>query len=100
MSSDAVDDLREEYLRLTREALPRTARADGWHLTEDHCFQRVLLDRVSGGVWYDHIARPAWRNASEAQLERLVADAHRLLEEGEALLTAWDADSLRWRRAR
>lgn len=47
------------YLTLTRDTLPGLARDRGWPVVNDHCCQRIILDHISGGVWYDHIARPA-----------------------------------------
>lgn len=74
-----LDDAREEavsrYLHLTREVMPAMAREGcrAWPVVNDHCFQRIVLDAVSKGVWYDHIPRPAYRHMTTDQAQRAVA---------------------------
>lgn len=69
MSFGPLEDtyaLRAEYRRLTSEVLPAQAD-DDWPVHADHCFQRIVLDGLFDGVWYDHVdGRPA--------VERLTAD--------------------------
>jgi hypothetical protein len=90
--------LRHRWLELTRERLPARARAERWPLRHDHCFQRVLLDQVCGGRWYDHVdGRPAYRRLDAPRLRAAVELAERLEREGEPLLRRLDEDSLRWR---
>lgn len=87
-------------MTLTRKRLPEAAFAQRWPIFEDHCFQRVLLDNACGGVWYDHIiGRPAYRCASQRQLEAALALGEAALR-GEADLVALNAQSLAWRRDR
>lgn len=82
---------------LTRDTLPGLAAARGWPIRNDHCFQRVLLDVACGARWYDHIAgRPAYRAASDAQLERAVALAEAAVA-GDADLAALNRTSLAFR---
>ncbi|MEL6644871.1 MAG: hypothetical protein AAFQ79_13135 [Pseudomonadota bacterium] len=86
------------YLYLTRVVLPAMARAPGtrWPVREDHCFQRIVLDTICGGVWYDHIPRPAYRHLTAAQAR----DAVRLcegIETGTVDLHCLNAQSLGWR---
>jgi hypothetical protein len=93
-------DLERRWLHLTRELLPKEASAAAWPVSEYHCFQRILLDAVCEGVWYDHVpARPAYRHLETAKLAEAVALAERVLA-GEADLAALNARSLAWRRAR
>ena len=87
------------YLTLTRETLPEVAGDRGWPIRNDHCFQRVVLDTVSGGVWYDHIARPAYRHMTADQLGRAIALSEDILS-GDADLDALNARSIALRRAR
>ena len=89
----------QEYLRLVKERLPQAARAAGWVLRLDHCFGRVLLDHAVGGCWYDVLdrRRPAYRQLDDAQLQGAVELGRRLLDEGDPLLRALDAQSLVWR---
>ena len=63
------------YRHLTGTVLPDLARAQpaAWPVHADHCFQRIVLDTVCGGVWYDHISRPAYRHMTEDQATRAVA---------------------------
>lgn len=38
-----------------------------WPVRYDHCFQRIVLDNICGGVWYEHIARPAYKHLTLEQ---------------------------------
>lgn len=90
--------LIDRYLTLTRETMPRRAR-DGqtrWPVREDHCFQRIVLDHVCGGRWYDHLERPAYKHLSAEQAERAVALCEDILAD-RADLRAMNAQSLTWR---
>ena len=94
------EDLRTRWLQVTRRDLPQRAEAECWPLRADHCFQRVLLDAVCEGRWYDHVAgRPAYLHLDVERLTRAVALADRLATEPAAveLLERLDAQSLRWR---
>jgi len=89
--------LEARWLDLTRHALPQVARARGWPVVADHCFQRILLDNGFGGVWYDHVVgRPAYAHADAAALERAVALGEAALA-GAVDLAALNRQSLTWR---
>ena len=92
-----MDDVAR-YLDLTRRVLPQRARepATRWPVHEDQCFQRIVLDHVAGGTWYDHIARPAYKNLTDDQAARAVALCEDILE-GRADLHALNQQSLRYR---
>ena len=93
-------ELEATWLTLTRRVLPARAAAQRWPLRADHCFQRVVLDAVCGGRWYDHVpGRPAYRYLDEPRLRAAVALAQRLATDADAdaLLSELDAQSLRWR---
>ena len=91
--------LEARWLDLTKRALPAAA-GDRWPVRLDHCFQRILLDDATGGVWYDAIAgRPAYSHAPRDVLERAVATGEAVLA-GRADLGALNDRSLAWRRAR
>ena len=93
----ATDEAR--WLELTRHILPGLAHERHWPISADHCFQRVLLDAATGGVWYDAIAgRPAYRAATDAVLRHAVDLAERVAD-GSVDLGALNAQSLAWRRA-
>jgi len=71
-----IDETREaaieRYLHLTKVTMPNMAKSQGvaWPVVDDHCFQRIVLDAVCGGVWYDHIERPAYKHMTSAQAEK------------------------------
>jgi hypothetical protein len=89
--------LEARWLDLTRRILPGLAGARGWPVRSDHCFQRILLDAVCGGRWYDHVPeRPAYRHLDDARLVEAVALAERV-ERAAVDLHALNAQSLRWR---
>lgn len=95
------EDAVARYLHLTKEVMPKMARESGtgWPVVNDHCFQRIVLDAVSGGVWYDHIARPAYRNMSRAQALRAVALCEKIID-GSADLVVLNRQSLVYRGKR
>ena len=91
--------LVERYLHLTRIVMPTLARSTKrhWPVRNDHCFQRIVLDMVCDGVWYDHIARPAYRHISEAQAAKAVQLCDQIIA-GETDLSVLNQQSLTWRR--
>lgn len=97
-----VDETREaalaRYLHLTKEVMPQLARAGGtgWPVVNDHCFQRIVLDCICQGVWYDHIARPAYQNMTVAQAKQAVALCEDIIA-GLANLSDLNRQSLRFR---
>jgi hypothetical protein len=92
--------LEAEWLALVRDRLPALAVQRDWPIRLDHCFARVLLDNAVGGCWYDFIpGRPAYRRASDAQLQAAVA-LGQAAETGGLDLTAANRRSLHWRRQR
>lgn len=93
--TDVAPDVAR-YLTLTREDMPRVARDRGWPVVNDHCFQRIVLDHVCGGRWYDHLERPAYRHMTPAQAEAAVRLCDEILA-GEADLDAMNRQSLIWR---
>ncbi|MEL6465163.1 MAG: hypothetical protein AAFQ58_09360 [Pseudomonadota bacterium] len=102
VGSDTNDDLRDglvrDYLHHTREILPEMAMRPetDWPVVHDHCFQRIVLDTISGGVWYDHIPRPAYKRLTISQAKEAVALC-RAIAAGTANLHALNLQSLKWR---
>lgn len=93
-------EIESRWLALTRETLPAMAAERNWPVSADHCFQRILLDHVCDGVWYDHIAgRPAYRHLSADQLVLAVETAEAVAA-GTADLHRLNQASLRWRSDR
>ena len=90
--------LIEQYLNLTRAVMPVLARTTKrhWPVRQDHCFQRIVLDTVCGGVWYDHIARPAYRNLSPAQAVKAVQLCGQIIADT-VDLNVLNQQSLAWR---
>lgn len=99
-AAGARADLEAEWLELTRGTLPGLARLHVWPVRADHCFQRILLDAVVGGVWYDAVAgRPAYRWIDAGLLARAVA-LGRDVAARRVDLPSLNRQSLAWRRAR
>ncbi len=94
-------NLVDHYLHLTKEVLPSLALSGGqdWPVRNDHCFQRIVLDTVCGGVWYAYLDRPAYKNLTHDQAQRAVALC-REIAEGRADLRQLNNQSLIWRGKR
>ena len=94
----AQTELVTRYLTLNRDVMPDMARdkALGWPVVNDHCFQRIVLDHVCGGVWYDHLERPAYKHLSVDQAHAAVRLCEGIIA-GEADLHAMNRQSLIWR---
>ena len=94
-------NLVDAYLHLTKEVLPALAQSGGeqWPVREDHCFQRIVLDTICGGVWYAHLDRPAYKNLTHDQAQRAVDLCHEIAE-GRADLQQLNNQSLIWRGKR
>ena len=92
------DTLITTYMNLTKEVLPSLARNDqtDWPVREDHCFQRIVLDHVCGGVWYEHLARPAYKHMTNNQAQRAVMLCQDIAER-RANLQELNQQSLFWR---
>jgi len=91
--------LERRWRELTDRDLPAAATGD-WPVHLNHCFQRILLDDATGGVWYDAIPRrPAYAHAPTAVLARAIATGEAILE-GRADLADLNRRSLAWRGKR
>ena len=91
-------DLIDTYLHLTKKVLPQLARGDehNWPIREDHCFQRIVLDTICGGVWYEHLSRPAYKHLTNDQAQRAV-DLCQSIVSGKVDLHELNQQSLVWR---
>ena len=97
------EELLRRYRELVLDELPRRARAEGWVVTADHCFGRIVLDHAVGGRWYDVLDRrrsPAFAQLDDDRLRRAVDLATRMAAEGDPLVRELDAQSLAWRGKR
>jgi hypothetical protein len=90
--------LIHRYLHLTQTVLPALAQAPSnqWPVRNDHCFQRIVLDAVCGGVWYDHVARPAYRHLSLEQAQHAVHICEAIIANS-VDLAGLNRQSLSWR---
>ena len=72
--TEEIDNLVSVYMYLSKEVLPTMARScqRNWPVSADHCFQRIVLDHVCGGVWYEYLDRPAYKNLTKDQAQRAV----------------------------
>lgn len=91
-------DLVTRYMVLTKETMPTLARTSHkhWPVWNDHCFQRIVLDAVCGGVWYDHLPRPAYRHLTQDQAATAVALCEKIMS-GKVDLEMLNRQSLAWR---
>ena len=100
MSGIEREALEQRWLKLTRQTLPALAAERRWPVSADHCFQRVLLDAATGGIWYDAVsARPAYRHVDEATLRRAIMLGEGAVH-GDTDLADMNRRSLALRRAR
>lgn len=90
-------ELEHRFLHLTRISLPSCAKFEGWPVTDEDCFERILLDNAFGGVWTDHVAhQPGYDQIPDDVLASVVARGEHLLKDGNDIFAMNDA-SLRWR---
>jgi len=92
--------LLSRYRTLVLAELPQRALREGWVVTADHCFGRIVLDHAVGRCWYDVLDRrrsPAFAQLADDELRAAVALAERMVAEGDPLVRELDAQSLAWR---
>jgi hypothetical protein len=91
-------DLVSRYMVLTKETMPMLARTSHthWPIRNDHCFQRVVLDAVCGGVWYDYVLQPAYKHLTQDQAAKAVELCEAILS-GVTDLGVLNQQSLAWR---
>ncbi|AGI69877.1 hypothetical protein OAN307_c45200 [Octadecabacter antarcticus 307] len=86
------------YVHMTRTVMPKLALGEKrhWPVQNDHCFQRIVLDTVCEGVWYDHITRPAYKHLSQTQALAAVHLCEQIIAD-QVDLTVLNQKSLAWR---
>jgi hypothetical protein len=91
-------NLVSQYMVLTKEIMPNLARTSHrhWPVRNDPCFQRIVLDAVCDGVWYDHLPRPAYKNLTHDQAANAVALCNDIISDDTDLI-ALNRQSLKWR---
>ena len=94
-------DLVSRYLVLTKEIMPHLARRSHphWPVCNDHCFQRIVLDNLCGGVWYDWLPRPAYKNLTHDLAAKAVDLCNKIIL-GDIDLVVLNEQSLKWRGKR
>lgn len=99
MDKPTKTDAINRYRHLTGTIMPELARSGRkkWPVRDDHCFQRIVLDAICDGVWYDKIARPAYKHLSDAQAQRAVQLCEGIIS-GRVDLAALNRNSLKWRK--
>jgi len=68
-----------------------------WPVVNDHCFQRIVLDNICQGVWYNFIEKPAYKNLTHQQASEAVALCISIVQ-GEVDLHHLNHNSLVWRK--
>ena len=91
--------LVDQYLDRMRNRLPASAARHGWVVRYDHCFMRIILDRLFGDCWYNHLDRrtAAYKQLTRNQLLWCIAMAEQIESGDTEALESWNQDSLRWR---
>ena len=91
-------DLASRYIVLTKEVMPHLARTSHkhWPVSNDHCFQRIILDTVCGGVWYDYLPRPAYKTMTHDEAANAVKLCNDIIS-GDADLIVLNKQALQWR---
>ena len=91
-------ELVSYYIELTKKTMPQLANTThkNWPVRNDHCFQRIILDTICGGIWYDHLPRPAYKHLSYKQASQAVNLCNDIIA-GTADLVALNRQSLIWR---
>jgi hypothetical protein len=82
----------------TTKVMPQMARKPEiqWPVQNDHCFQRIILDAVCNGTWYNYLERPAYKNLTQDQAFRAVQLCEEIVA-GRANLHDLNRQSLIWR---
>ena len=93
-----TEELVSYYIEMTKETMPQLASStqNNWPIRNDHCFQRIILDTLCGGIWYDHLPRPAYKHLSHKQALQAVNLCNDIIA-GTVDLVALNRQSLLWR---
>ena len=96
--SEETKDIIQVYMHLTKEVLPSLAKkkSPDQPVYEDHYFQRIVLDTICGGIWYEHLKRPAYKNLTDEQA-KLAVELCEDIVNGKANLNQLNQQSLSWR---
>lgn len=93
--------IEKMYLNLTENTLPGIANENGWVVTEDHCFHRIILDNVLGNVWYEELERngfkPAYQQLGRENLLEAIHLSVKIIMEGDSEVEKLNERSLGYR---
>ncbi len=67
-----------------------------WPVCEDHCFQRIVLDTICGGVWYENMIHLAFKNLTNDKAKRAVDLCQDIIEK-QVDVRQLNQQSLIWR---
>ncbi|MFD1255642.1 hypothetical protein ACFQ3S_02435 [Mucilaginibacter terrae] len=84
------------YKQLLNDVLPATFTQPVRH---NHCFNRIVLDWLFGGVWYHHLNRSktAINQLTDKQLQKMISRMELWLQQPEMLFQD-NTNSLAWRK--
>jgi len=95
-----LDLARTFYLNWTNDLLPLIAVERRFPVTKNHCFQRIVLDTLFGGCWYDFLEKgriPAYRQLALNQLQVAIAIARSIEASPIEHIQYLNTKSLQWR---
>ncbi len=83
---------------MTKQVLPKMASNTKLQcaVQRDHCFQRIILDNICNGTWYEHIMRPAYKYVNKKQALKAVKLCEGIIF-GNTDQNALNRQSLIWR---
>lgn len=87
-------------MQLTNVVLPSISLERGFPVTLNHCHQRICLDTLFQGCWYEFLVVgkiPAYRQLDVDQLQQLVDIAQSLVDGDLKHINLLNQQSLDWR---
>ena len=93
-----LDDLIISYMKFAKKVMPNMATDKQLNclVKYDHFFQRIVLDTICNGCWYDHLKRPAYKHLGKNKALKAVKLCEDIIS-GNANLHALNRQSLIWR---
>ncbi len=92
--------LIQHYFELTNNTLPQIGENENWPVQSNHCFQRIILDRLFKKAWFYCLPsskKPAYQQLSNTQLGYAITLARKIISEGKNLVDQWNFESLNYR---
>lgn len=94
------DQLRQRYLELVNQELPKQSKQRNFPVTFNHCFARIILDNLFHCCWYEAIDRQkgvAYQQLSTQQLQQAIDIAEAIINNPDTYVHQLNQNSLRWR---